>query len=202
METPYDIATEMTPESIVELIFSDTPKDPNHIVILPYSNEMETDVITFNFELLLTIYMEAIVDAERLGAILQTHEGILSNGSNKKINIEAINKQVLCLPQPWFNSFCYFVRIYEEPVDEYFVKPTDYYCRIVLKDNLNDHKLFNFSETNKPYHFLLNPRFVAKDNKMESIEAIFYKPKTDSCPETLYTISFSPIILHKPLTNV
>jgi hypothetical protein len=199
---------EFSPEKMAELIFSDLPADPVSIGLLPFNEsddiDLETDAIAFNFEILLNMYMEGIIDVERLAQMLVTKEVVEMDPEryNKKIKIDEVTTDILELIKPWFVSFGYTIIVSEleiepntDPIKEYGIE--NYYCKILLRDNPEDYGVFYFKQLKTPYHFTLNAKFDSTQIKsMKDMMAMFIKPKKRRDPtskEKLFTISFSPI---------
>jgi hypothetical protein len=193
---PYDEAAEVSTDDLVRELFSHPPKPPRSLGILPYSADAEDDIASFNFELLITVYMEAIMDIQRLITILATKKTIEPSNEEKKIDVFAITPELLEIPKVWFNSFGFSYVVTEQ---ECVLKVTDYvpdyYCKIILRDNPHDTEYFNFKRINKPYTFLLHTDYIPT-NKLEEIKAVFSKPKIPkdkNSKEMLYTIYFFPL---------
>lgn len=193
---PYDSAIELSPEELMKTIFSDLPKSPNSLCILPYSEEIENDVASFNFEILITIFMEAIMDIERLATMLATKQKIPISFDEKHIDVYKITADILEVPKQWFNSFGYSYIVTEEECKTKIIDYIDdYYCKIILRDNPHDTEYFNMKRIDKPYFFLLGSKYT-KTNKLENIKAVFLKPKKPkdiNSKEMLYTIYFFPL---------
>lgn len=194
-ENPYEGAEEATPEKLAELIFNEPPGEPKSIVILPYTDETISDIASFNFEILISMYMEAVCDTQRLVTILQTKQGIPAEGDTPLINVTNIKKEHLEIPIPWFKSFGYNIRVMEFKMDDVFVDPKDQYCTVLLKTNPSDVGFFFYNKIIKPFHFLKNANYT-ETNKMENIKAVFKKPRDKNIPgdkETLFVVSFVPL---------
>lgn len=157
-------------------LFSEQPTDPNTKKLLSYTDtDNNQDQATFTFEILLQLYIEAILNIDLLKEVMNKH-----NDFNSKM-------ECLEYPQKWFNSIGYLVRLVEFDVDDMFVKPTDHYCKVILKDNPEDAPFFVIRQILKPYHCLLNGAYVPKP--LHNIKAIMY----DERNKKMYQIKFGQI---------
>jgi hypothetical protein len=192
---------EFTPEKMAEVLFSQHPKDPLSICLLPFTDKLPSDEIAFNFEILMTIYMEGVIDVYRLVEMLSNNTIIDRNTDiyKQKINIHDINIDVLELLKPWFLSFGYILNVteyenYKGMIDDFNLK--NYYCKIVLRDNPDDYGFFyHHKKINKPYHFLMNGGY---DNEfvtdIKQLKALCFLPKNKSDPNSkdkVFSIGFS-----------
>lgn len=193
---------EYTPEKMAEILFSQLPKDPLSICLLPYTDNPPSDELAFNFEILLTIYMEGIIDVYRLVEMLGSNTVIErdtnENIYNRKINISDINCDVLEILKPWFLSFGYILNIteyddYKGVLDDFNLK--NYYCKVILRDKPEDYGVFYHKKINRPYHFLMNGSYDNENIKdIKQLKALCFLPKNkkiENSKDKLYTISFS-----------
>jgi hypothetical protein len=191
---PYENLQDLTVEEIFDVVFSETPTDINSRQILPYSSQYVEDAAAFNFEILITLFMESMIDLKKLLNILCGNTGQEEEEEEEKINVYEIKQEYLEIPQPWFNSFGFYLNVQGvEVITNEFIKPTDHYCKILLRDAPSDNGWFHLKKISKPYTFLLNAQYENQE-KMENIKAIFFKPKKDqNDKEYMFTISFTPI---------
>jgi len=179
----------MSPEDIADFLFYELPADPCSINIIPMHVD-EDQPISFIFEILVTIYMEAIFDAERLYHMLQTKQCIPKRESYGNINIDNLNSDIFLLCEPWFRSFGFAISISEYD-SEYYTYDNTEYCKIILNQD-NYGKYFTLNNISKRYHFMLYRDFVYHDN-LNKIKAIFIKPKSANSEEKIFTIKFIKI---------
>ena len=161
--------------------YSNLPKDPNTIKILPIpenasdiDSNNKNDVLLFIFEMLLEFYLEGIMHYKDIFNLIQakiTHnyeninqeeiESRFINGEYDEFNIDDINLDILEINKEYLASIGYFLRIYEynEKDDEDFT-PDNYYCKIILKNNPADYGYFYLRNINLPYHIVLNGNFI------------------------------------------
>ena len=71
-----------SPEQLAKKIFSKKPANPCSICIIPYSESHDNDAASFNFEILLTIYLEGFMNI--LEVIKSNHLSINPEDKNKK----------------------------------------------------------------------------------------------------------------------
>jgi hypothetical protein len=129
---------EMTPEQIVQTLFTKDPASPNTYTLFKECDEIEL------FEILITILLEALnikID--------------LRNTDLNTLNIDYVNGL-----KPWFHSMGLNFNI-----NKYSIRDTDmynqYYCNIYINNELNE-ILFKLKKINKNYHFILNGNFDDK----------------------------------------
>ena len=184
-----------TPAEIAKKLFSDVPGDKCSKIIIPYdaNNEIDTDdacdIISFNFEILLTIYFEGIIYILNL---------LLNEPSNKKTEYEIYKNFTLNefqFLEPWFNSFGFSVSVSEYKSDsksKQFVnnqlKPA-MYCRTLLSFDPKDKPMFFIKSITEKYHFILNSSYK-KTNNYNNIFTILSKD------DKFYKISFTDIRLN------
>jgi hypothetical protein len=192
----------LTIEEIFSTVFFTPPTSYCTKQILPFSNDNESDTASFNFEILISLFMESMMNLETLLTVLCNNEPS-EQDPDKVLDVYGIKEEYLEVPQPWFNSFGFYLKIHCDEVNtETFTKPTDHYCKVLLRDNPSDTGYFYLRKINKPFTFVLNADYVKTPN-IDNIKAIFYKPKKDqNDKELMFTISFSvlnKIIVDKPL---
>lgn len=173
-----------SPEDVAKKIFSSVPQSPGSICILPYSNNTENDAVSFNFEILLTIYMEGfmnILDVIKNNYLEQNPEAIGKKQYELENLIYAdISDEDLKFPEPWFKSFGYNIDIND--VQSVKMQP---YCRILLSFDPKDRIHFLMKEIKSRYHFILS-RNYKPTNDIKKIYACLQKGKKT------YYISFKP----------
>lgn len=189
---------DFSPEELASFLFNNLPVDPCSLGLLPYSENMDKDQASFLFEILITIYMEGILHGHRLYEMLKTKTEISDTDREvKKINIFDLSTENLLLCEPWFKSLGYMIFVEEYKEGEYSFDKNEY-CKILLKDNPIDSKIFTSKKINKPYHFVIFAGYKPTD-KLENIKAIFYIPKkkskNSSEHDKIFTIKFKPFNL-------
>ena len=200
-----DSAKTIDPESLQLMLFSGIPKPPCTYKILPYTEEGDADGASFNFEILLNMYMESVIDATRLATMLATKESILPDPdklAKEKLDIYSITEAQLKIPDPWFKSIHYNIRVLTYEPNDYneLLKEKacpQHYCKILIQDNPHDIGYFYARNIDKRFHFVLNLNYKTT-NKLENITAVFTKPKKPKDPdpnnkELMFLISFVPI---------
>lgn len=181
-----------TPADVARRLFSEMPSAPNTKCILPQSDlyvnlNEDNDETSFNFELLLTIYMEGFMN------IMEMMKPTDSDSSKKDYEMENdIYKNVtiddLKFPDPWFRSFGYTIVVQEYqyiPKQLDMIKPLSY-CRILLSFDPNDRIHFIMNNISTKYHFILNNTYV-KTNILSKIFTLLIKE------DKFYKISFNKI---------
>ena len=159
-----------TEDELTNIIFSSYPKDPNSIEFIAYHDNMDTDKVSFIFEILINIYMKAILNSKNLFSILSKHFGNdEESDTTDKINVYSIEKINLDLPEPWFKSFGYFVLVNEYDPDDFNDNYKHNYCKILLRDNPLDKSIYIFRNIKEPFHFILNSKY----KKFIDIQSIF-----------------------------
>lgn len=167
-------AEEGSPEQLAAQIFSSSPKDPCSICILPYSNTIDNDALTFNFEILLTIYLEGFMNI--LDVIKYKHlQDNPKDSERKSYELEndiynRVTLEDLKFPEPWFRSFGYTIQIDE------FRGIDRSYCRILLSFDPKDRINFLMKDLKQRYHFVLNKKY-RKVSDMENIYTVLVKDK-------------------------
>ena len=174
----------ISPEQLAKDLFNKKPGDPCSICILPYSEKYDSDVTSFNFEVLLTIYLEGFMN------ILDV---IMKNKNNTEQTMYEIYKNItiedLEIPDPWFKSFGYSVNIREYNVDDFSEKIKRLsYCRILLSFDPKDKMHFIMKGINNRYTFILNNTYK-QTKSLENIYAILSKD------DKFYQINFKPFKL-------
>lgn len=172
-------------ELLTEIIFSEYPNEQNKYDITHYaSDSTEED----KFEILLNLYMNAILKSDILCQILTTKQSIEINQSRVPIDLSQINLESLNLPNIWFLNMGYTLIInqIEKGMIEY--DSSNYYCRVLLKCDDTNIQYFNKNNIQTPYFFILNAKFTI-GYLLNKIKAIFIRP-TDN---QYFSISFSPL---------
>jgi hypothetical protein len=186
---------EITSDKLFEIVFSELPLDPLSIGILPYIEDdnvslNDHDAMTFVFELLINIYMQAMMDIHRLSYMLANNQVVDYNSVNReKLDVYLVNSEILEIPKKWFMSFGYNIKIREFDSEE---DVPNYYCKILLKDNPEDLGYFYAKQLNCDFQFVLNSQYKTA-NRLEEINALFIKPKQKGNIEDTkkyYLISF------------
>lgn len=186
---------EFTPEDLANYLFYELPAEPCSLKLLPYSHDMDKDAASFLFEMLITIYMEGMMEGKRLYKMLQTKTSSVPEDDDKKIDVLNLTIENLYLCEQWIKSLGFMIYIEENNEDEYVQTAHDY-CKILLRDNPNDTGFFYMKNIKKPYHFVLCAKYKPTD-KIENIRALFYKPKKrndDNDKNKVYAIKFKPLV--------
>lgn len=181
-----------SPEELASFLYNELPVSPCSLKLLPYSVDMDNDQSSFLFEILITFYMEGIVNGHKLYEMLQSKK-IVTNQTSKTINVFQITSENLLLCEPWLNSLGFMLFVSEYNANEYTIDQSEY-CKIILRDNPKDKKFFVSKKIDKPYHFIMFSNYKPT-NKLENIKALFYKPKDIKKPndfDKIYTIKFKP----------
>ena len=181
-----------TPEELASFLYNELPVDPCSLKLIPYSPNMDNDQITFLFEILITFYMEGMVDAPRLYHFLETKENIFYD--KKDIDIYNISLKDLFLCSPWLKSLGFLLFINEYKFDDY-ISDKHEYCKIILKCDKNYINFFKKNRIEKSYHFILYSNYIST-NKLEDVKAVFFKykdPHNDLDCDRVYTIKFKPL---------
>lgn len=184
----------LSPYELADKLYNKKPQQPGSLRMLPCYDDMYDDEVSLLFEMLITIYMEGIIDGHKLYQILTTKEDPQANIGLQSINVyEIINEQLL-LCAPWFSSLGYILFVNEYRADEYVFDGGEY-CKIILKDNPQDKNYFTSNNIDKSYHFILYRNYNVTDN-IEDIKAIFHRPKNPNDLNDynkIYTIKFKPL---------
>lgn len=170
-----DQAQSASPAELAQKIFSELPKDPGSLCILPYSQSFDNDLASFNFEILLTVYLEGLMNI--MDVIKK------NNQENANQNEELLERRIysniniddLMFPDPWFKSFGYTINVTEYSKDMYRqfnnkIKPFSY-CRILLSFDLKDKLHFLMKGITTKYTFVLCANYKPCD-KIEQIYAV------------------------------
>jgi hypothetical protein len=187
---------ETTPVDLAAKLFSNIPAPENSNKLLPHVDDSSDfnldnfDHNAFNFEILITIFMEGILHLSKLLDVLDgIHVDINSNNYDDDVDIFKLEISHLEILQPWFNSIGYKLNAYEYDFDDF---SENYYCKILLKDNPEDTGYFIYRNINIPYHFVLNSNYLHKKN-INQISAVFIKPATSNTKKKVFSISFFPL---------
>lgn len=178
----YDDSQYTSPEQLAKQLFSKKAADPCSFCILPYSESYDNDVASFQFEILLTIYLEGLMNI--LDVIKNHHYTHYASDINKKdYEIEyEIYKNItiddLKFPEPWFRSFGYNINITKYGPDDKRefnnkIKPSSY-CRILLMFDPKDRMHFLMKGIKKRYTFILSASYQPTKN-LENIYTILDK---------------------------
>ncbi len=157
---------ESDPKELARILFSQQPKNPNEIKLLPelYDTQdtlTDKDVVIYQFQILLNIYLEGILN------ILSTK----SNDYAETYNNISMND--LLFVNPWFFSFGYMVNISEH---EKYEDATQIYCRVLLSFVSNDSEYFRIKNITNTFHFIRQACFdVEKVNNVNDIYAVLNK---------------------------
>ena len=167
---------EITPKNIAKVLFSDDPKDPNTYCILPFSQKYDDDGASFNFEILISVYLESfmqIIDAKKT-----------DNDTDEYKLFEMLILDDLMFPNEWFKSIGYVLTVKEYALASNIDR--DAYCSIIL--SFNKAHILEFIKRNisERYHFILNKRYK-KTDKLEEIYATVTKKNK------IYKIYFSEL---------
>lgn len=182
-------APECSPEELAKQLFSKSPGNPCSVGILPYSASHDNDATSFNFEILLTIYLEGfmnILDVKKQCSASPNpgREYEVENEIYKTVSLEDLR-----FPEPWFQSFGYTIEVTEYKNDKQgkrefknMVRPGSY-CRILLGFDPRDRLHFLMKGLTTRYHFILNGGFRPTD-RIEDMYATLDKG------DYFYRISF------------
>ena len=153
---------------------------------------MDNDQTSLLFEILITFYMEGVLDGHRLYEMLKINKVITDY--TKKIDVSKITKENLLLCEPWLKSLGFILFVEEYKINEYNMDNSEY-CKILLKDNPKDKNFFLSKNISKPYHFVLFANYKST-NKIENMKCLFYKPKDifdSKDSDKIFTIKFKPL---------
>jgi len=181
-----DSAQEVTPEKLVEIIFSKPPQKPFSIGLLPQSLDEDHESISGIFEVLVDIYTNAVIDGKRLYEILMTNKSIKKT-TEDKIDVYNILKEHLEIPEKWFRSFGYTIEVSEYTTEEFDqlhsrkLIPHLYY-KLLLRDNPNDSNYFVMKNINRPYHYVKNIDYIEAVN-ISDMSMLIVRPKKPTDPE-------------------
>lgn len=197
----YDKIVELSPKKIAELIFNEQPKDECSINILPFSDKYDADSVSFNFEILLTIFLESFMYILNVIKLQMSNED--KNGKTENEIYQNLYKNItindLLFSEKWFNSFGYSIKIHEydlghkNVITNYLtnIKPHSY-CRILLCFNNNDMLYFITNGIAEKYHFILTSNYKKTHNIDEIYTLLINKTK-------IYKISFQK---YKPISKI
>lgn len=191
-----DNAESGSPEQIAKQLYSKKPGDSCSICLLPYSESLDNDAASFNFEILLTIYFEGFMNILDVIKLNYLSENMIDNNikdfeiDNKLYKNTTIDD--LKSPEPWFRSFGYTIIITEygpESKREFNnkIKPLSY-CRALLSFDPKDRLQFLIKGIPSRYTFILNGSYKPTSD-LEKIYAILSKN------DNYYKISFKRCIL-------
>ena len=180
----YESAETLSPEELAKKLFSSPPADPCALNIIPYSENYDDDAVSFNFELLITIYLEGFMNML---------DALKNNGKSESEIYNAMNAEDFNFPHPWFKSFSYSINVVVYGSEEFDKKEfnkikSKSYCKIILALNENDKLMFIMKNISNRYHFILNSGFK-KTNKLEDIYAVLSKG------DNFFKISFKKLTI-------
>ncbi|AYV75761.1 MAG: hypothetical protein Terrestrivirus3_30 [Terrestrivirus sp.] len=192
---------EMSPEELAKMIFAQKPSDPCSKQILPSSPEngqMDNDMVTFCFEILLTVYLEGLMYILEM-IKNNTYDMETTDKKDYEMDYEVyktVTHDDLRFPDPWFKSFGYSINVEEVDISsknlqrEYNnkIKPNSY-CRTMLSFDPNDRLQFVLKGIQNKYHFILNGTYK-QTNKIESVYTLLSKDNK------IYKISFKQFKLN------
>lgn len=187
-----------SPEELAIHLFNKQPGNPCSICILPYSESYDSDAASFNFEILLTIYMEGlmnILDVTKQDSLSENIKNIKDIKYKDDHEHEyAIYKNItiedLKFPEPWFKSFGYTINVSEYNSETKLerreinnhLKPLSY-CRTLLSFDPKDKMHFLMKGITKRYTFILSGSYTPT-NLIEKIYTLLSKD------DKFYKISF------------
>lgn len=185
-----------SPEQLAEQLFRKKPGDSCTLCILPYSENQDNDAASFNFEILLTIYLEGLMnifDVIKQNYISQSLKDTSKTRDDEleyKLFKNHITIDDLKFPDPWFKSFGYTINITEygpENEREFNkkIKPLSY-CRVLFSFDRKDKIQFLMKGISKKYTFILNGSYKPI-NDLEKIYATLSKGD-----QKFYKVSFKP----------
>lgn len=194
IQDKIDNAESGSPEDLAKQLFSKKPEDPCTKHILTYTETFDNDSTSFLFEILLTIYLEGLMNI--IDVIKQNYLSQNPLDANKKdYEIEStfyktITVDDLLFPEPWFKSFGFAINVVEygpENKREFKnfknnIKPLSY-CRTLLSFDSKDRIHFLMKGINKRYTFILSGSYQPT-NDLEKIYTILSKD------DKFYKISF------------
>ena len=185
-----------SPAQLAQQLFSKAPCDSGSMCILPYSESHDNDAVSFNFEILLTIYLEGfmnILDVSKNNYILQNAISEDVNGYEiENLIYKNITLEDLKFPDPWFKSFGYLINITEYEKKEFNTNEFNTkvkslsYCRVLLSFDPKDRIHFLMKGIASRYTFILSGGYKAT-NDITNIYAILSKD------DKFYKISFEPL---------
>lgn len=186
-------AESKSPEELAQQIFNSPPKKICSICILPFSNQYDNDAISFNFEILLTIYLEGLMNILEVlkKNYLQENSECKDKKSYEVENIiynTAISIDDLKFPEPWFNSFGYSIQVTEYSSSDNLIHKIKQlsYCKILLSFDPKDRINFLMKDIKTKYHFILN-KLYKPTNDLTKIYTLLIKNNI------VYKISFKSI---------
>jgi hypothetical protein len=194
LQNKIDNAESGSPEDLARQLFSSKPGDPCSKQILTYSETSDNDASSFIFEILLTIYLEGLMNI--LDVIKQQYleENTAGTGRGDYELENKVYKGVtvddLMFPEPWFKSFGFTVSIVEYDTANKRamkdlnnnIKPLSY-CRTLLSFDPKDRVHFLMKGIDKRYTFILNSSYKPTSD-LEKIYAILNKD------DKFYKVSF------------
>lgn len=150
-----------SPEEIAREIFTKEPMPECSCQIV--AEDSNTDVQTV-FEILIITLMEG----------LETLSGDLSQANLGNLSIDH-----LTMLNPWFKSLGFNMKVETFPLEDK-ESYSKYYCKILVKDKLNE-IIFTARDIEKNYHFFLNGDCLEENkqkNKLSELHSIFINGNT------------------------
>jgi len=168
-----------TTESLAWKLLMDDSEIQTCLQTLVDSQYPDSDPCTFTFEILLTVFLEMIVNTLKIEA--------MNNNEKFVFKCDAANlDNILPMLKKKFLSIQYYL----------FVHPTDIndnnnlhinlltkssYCRVIFRNNENDTRYFKVYgsnvDINKPYHMILNRSYEKTTNISNVYAVCFIKDK-------------------------
>lgn len=155
-----DYEEQVSPEALAKILFQQNPGKESSICILPYSKSYveNSDEASFNFEILLTIYLEGLMNLIDVIVDNKTNDVVSTQQKEANDSFEMqheifnnITIDDLVFPDPWFKSFGYKINVKECS----YTDKTSSYCRTLLIFDPKDRNYFINKGINKRYTFLL-----------------------------------------------
>lgn len=185
----------MSTDTLIQKLFSELPKERNFCAIIPICEDIDVNNMTeaqeLIFEMLINIYLETVIDGERLHRMLIERSCIEKKEINK-INVYDIQKENLEIPEQWFKSFGFCINVSEYSAEDYqgIKEDLHLYCKVLLKDNPRDAGYFLMRKINKLYHFVKFGNYK-KATKLSDICFVINNPMPQN--EKFFIISFDSI---------
>lgn len=193
MENPHDDNFDdnfYDASTIAWKLFQDDSNTPLSACILPFGPEGETDMVTYNFELLLSIFMELLMHIMTIEIAKEVEKEIEEAVENNENDINVDNIDL----DPYYDDFnmdnyletivTKFKRIGHianvqtfEIVDDEYEKEylglviKDRYCRIILKNNPTDTHYFVSINSDEQFDFIPSADYQKK-NKLKDVYAV------------------------------
>lgn len=153
-DVDLDELEDYSPENIAAALFNQEPKDPLTCRLVAESDIVDS---VWLFELLITIFMEG----------MEIIIGDLSIADLKNLSMQ----HIIAL-NPWFHSLGFNISVdiwnKGEDLEEY----KDYYCKIIVKDKINE-IIFEHKNVDKNYHFLLNGPCLKANKEKTNVKDLY-----------------------------